>query len=100
MLSEFLHWIRKKENLFPYSLNPPWKAMTICVVLYIIYTCSAWSVVMHSEANSPDNKELDLPKQSEKKLYAAKLSYNGCYRFILGKTSSKRSELMSEFIKI
>lgn len=55
---------------------------------------------MHSEANSPDNKELDLPKQSEKKLYAAKLSYNGCYRFILGKTSSKRSELMSEFIKI
>lgn len=22
---------------------------------------------MHSEANSPDNKELDLPKQSEKK---------------------------------
>lgn len=54
---------------------------------------------MHSEANSPDNKELDLPKQSEKKLYAAKLSYNRCYRFTFSKTLSKRSELMSEFIK-
>lgn len=58
---------------------------------------------MHSEANSPENKELDLPKQSEttkKKVYVAKLYYNGFYRFIFSETLSKRTEIMLQFIKI